>query len=69
MNFKLKDILIATDECVMPNCDKSLTIGNEYEVVKLRKYEFAIINDRGGEHWFDVRKSNHAYWKKYLKLK
>lgn len=57
LKIKAGTILIATDECKMFNGhNKTLTIGKEYKVVKhpRNSTEFAIIDDDGDRHYFDI---------------
>jgi hypothetical protein len=52
--MKVGDKLIALDECVMTATgSKTLTIGNEYEVIQIYDDEFSIIDDEGDEHEFE----------------
>lgn len=64
--MKIGYILTAKNECVMSNGQKSLTIGKQYTVIKLIHHNLKIIDDLGHDHHFDLRRSNHAYYKKFF---
>lgn len=68
-SFKIRegDFVIATDECVMHDTEiGTLTIGKSYKVisVNVRSDEFAIIDDEGDEHLFELSKPQRFFSKR-----
>ena len=67
--MKQGQTLIAIDECFMTDTKKTLTLGQEYMIIELRKFDFCVTDDSRLNHWFDLRKEHHAYWRKFFKTK
>ena len=62
---KLK--LIATDECVMDDGGKSLTIGREYPATMLVT-QLYVIDDDWDTHYFDLNPLSEDNWARFFKL-
>lgn len=63
---KLK--LIATDECVMDDGEKSLTIGKEYKTESISTTQIMVTDDDGEGHYFELNPLSEACWARFFKL-
>lgn len=63
-------VLVAKDKCVMHLIgEPALTIGKEYHLKELTSVELAIVDDPGHLHWFDLRKTDESYFRKYFRIR
>ena len=68
MELKIGDLLEAMDTCEMENSGElALTLGGTYSVTKIEEvdaeYVFAVTDDHGDDHWFDVDEIGKEYFK------
>jgi len=66
--LNIGDLLEATDSCEMErNGERTLTKGDAYTVEKIETVDdrdmFAVTDDGGCEHWFEVDEINEEFFK------
>jgi hypothetical protein len=64
--MKVGDIMIAVQVCYMRSTrSNALTIGKEYEILKIDDDEYMIIDDNEEEHWYDVEIDEYLTFGRY----
>jgi hypothetical protein len=64
----MKAFLLCCDDMIADDGELCCILGRKYEVIQVSDGKYAVINESGWTHWFDIDEYDEAYFGQWFKI-